>query len=430
MLKNIFNTFFVRIASAAINLLIAIIISRYLGAEIKGEQGIFLTSVSLLHIIMSVVGLGAIVYLLPRISYTKLIAPTYVWIGIISIVSIFILPIIQPTLSIYSTHIIIITSILTVTNVHISTFIAREKIILANTLTLIQIGLLILSLLLCIFILKQQTVYSYIYSLYISYSTTLLICYIVSYKHFTCKFKEISINTIIQSGKELLHYGFFNQLDIFAQMLSFRFSYYILSSYVGNKEVGVYSVAVSIIESIWLISRSISSVQHARIVNTRDFSANTQLTIQFIKIGSFLTCIAIVVLLLVPNSLYIFIFGNEFFEVKSIIVVLSPGVAFFGTSFMISGLFSGIGKQYINSIAAITGLIVTIAGAYITIPIWGIYGAAATATIAYTATTVVKLVYFKQQAHISWNSFFITKQDIAYGKQEIIARLSKYGLYR
>ncbi|HPM13015.1 MAG TPA: polysaccharide biosynthesis C-terminal domain-containing protein [Bacteroidales bacterium] len=192
----------------------------------------------------------------------------------------------------------------------------------------------------------------------------------------------------------------------------------------------MYSVSVSIIESIWLISRSISSVQHARIVNTRDFSANTQLTIQFIKIGSFLTCIAIVVLLLVPNSLYIFIFGNEFFEVKSIIVVLSPGVAFFGTSFMISGLFSGIGKQYINSIAAITGLIATIAGAYITIPIWGIYGAAATATIAYTATTVVKLVYFKQQAHISWNSFLITKQDIAYGKQEIIARLSKYGLYR
>jgi len=74
-------------------------------------------------------------------------------------------------------------------------------------------------------------------------------------------------------------------------------------------------------------------------------------------------------------------------------------------------LFSGIGKQHINSIASILGFIVTIAGAYLLIPHYGYIGAAITASFSYSVTTIVKILYFQKKTAFSFKSYFPTKDD-------------------
>lgn len=412
MIKNIFNTFFLRIFNAFINLVLVIIISRYLGAEVKGEQGLLLTSITLLHILMSIVGLGAITYLIPRLEYTQLIIPSYLWCIVIAFGGYYVLPFVQPEAGKFYLDISILTFILTIFNINIGSLVAREKIIIANRISFVQICLSIGSIVFLMFVMKIFSVYAYIYSLYISYTVSLALSYFLVFNEFKINSSLLTLNHIRFGFKQLFYYGFFNQLDVFAQMLSFRLSYYVLSSYVGNKEVGIYSVAVSIAESIWLISRSISSVHNARVANTFNLNENIKLTMQFIKAASVLTIIGLIVLIALPPNFYAFVFGKEFFSVRNIIISISPGIAFFSASFMISGLFGGIGKQYINSIASVIGLVVTVGAAYLLIPRYGIYGAGVTASLSYFSTTVVKIIYFKKQSNFPWTDFLITRSDV------------------
>ena len=336
MIKNITNTFFVRVVYAVITLLIAIIISRYLGAEIKGQQGLILTTISLLHIIMCLVGSGAIVYLIPRIEYTKLCAASYLWLFIMSLIFYTVSPLISALPYGVAGHITLLTALLSLSNFHISVLVAREKIIVANSLVLIQIGIQILVLCGAVFLMKIFSVQSYIYSLYAAFSISYILALLVSHKYVLFRFSLLNFANIVEGGKQLLRYGVFNQLDVFAQVLSFRFSYYILALYASENEVGVYSIAVSIAESIWLISRSISMVHYARVSNTDNFLKNSEATLNFIKISTILTFAALGVVLLIPANVFVVIFGTEFFDVKIILWYIAPGILFFSASFMIS----------------------------------------------------------------------------------------------
>ena len=417
MIKNIANTFFVRVIHAIISFLVAIVISRYLGAEIKGQQGLILTTISLLHIIMCLVGSGAIVYLVPRMDYSKLCVASYIWLICMSVLFYIFSPLITVLPQGTALHITLFTVLLSLSNFHISVLVATEKIIIANSIVLIQIAIQIGVLCFAIFGMNVFSIQSYLYSLYAAYIISYVLALRITHKHISFRFAQLTFSGIIEGGKKSLRYGFFNQLDVFAQVVSFRFSYYILALYADEKVVGVYSIAVSIAESIWLISRSISMVHYARVANTENFEKNSALTLLFIKTSTILTFAALGVVLLFPADVYVCIFGAEFFAVKTIVWYIAPGVLFFSTSFMISSLFSGIGKQHINSIASIVGLIVTLVGAYILIPKHGYIGAAITASFSYCATTIVKIIYFQNKTHFSLRSYFPSKQDFQTFKQ-------------
>jgi len=425
MFKNILNTFFVRVFNAIITLAITIIISRSLGAEIKGQQGLILTTISLLHIIMCIVGSGSIVYLIPRYNFSKLLSASYIWMFLIAIIFVLVSPFISAIPKVFVYHIVILTLLVNLFNIHISALIAKEKIKKANLLIIIQVSVQISMLILYVFYYNNISVYSYIYSLYFTYGISYILSLFVSLKEFEFSIKGINFLSVFEGGKKLFRYGVYNQLDVFAQVLSFRLSYYILAAYENNAAVGKYSVAVSIAESIWLISRSISLVHYARVSNSDDMYRSTELTTMFIKISTILTLLAVLFILLIPSSLYTWVFGADFYQIKEILYYLVGGVVFFSTSFMISSLFSGSGKQHINSIASIIGFVVTIIGAYIFIPISGVYGAALTATISYFVTTAVKLLYFKKTTLFELSHLLLTKEDIKQAKVLIVSYLKK-----
>jgi len=105
----------------------------------------------------------------------------------------------------------------------------------------------------------------------------------------------------------MIRYGIMNQVAHITQMLSFRLSYYVLDHYHGEAAVGVYSNGISLAESIWMISKSISLVQYARISNTRERSEAAKLTVRLIKFSVAASLIILIPLMLVPSSFYTFL---------------------------------------------------------------------------------------------------------------------------
>lgn len=411
MLKQILNTFFTRIISGILNLIIAIIISRFLGAGGKGVQGIILTTISILVIFSGIIGPGGLTYLLPRMSFSLLIIPSYLWTLVLALLMWITLHLIHIVPDHYIIHVILIAFLASVSSLN-NAILHSKKLI--QQVNLVNISQIIVSLIVIVYLIiyKQLlNVDSYIVGLYLGFSTSVILSFIFTWNYYKSSIYKAPLNKYVVGLKNLFRYGGYNQLDIFAQLLSFRLAYYVLNFFTTTAQVGIYSNAVSLIEAIWIISRSISFVQHSRIVNSRDKVYKNNLTLRFIKLAGFMAFIAIVVLVIIPSEFYKVVFGEEFGAIRIAIIALSPGVLFFSISFVLSAYFSGIGKHFINSLSSLAGLIIITILAFAVIPKFGIVGAGIAASVSYFSTTVIKALFFIKETKFGIKSFLIKKED-------------------
>ncbi|MBN1952777.1 MAG: polysaccharide biosynthesis C-terminal domain-containing protein [Bacteroidales bacterium] len=416
MIKNVLHTFFTRIFSALANLAIAIIISNVYGASVKGEQGLILTSITLISLLTAIIGSGSLIYLTSRYKTVHLLVPSYIWNLVVCLSVYHILTFSHILSHDLSLHTSLLTFILTMSHIHSGLLMGTERIRQSNFAFLLNNIFLLGSLLVFVFVIKIPTVYAYVYALYIGYSINFLVSLVFMFSSWRSHFQPISNggSSFWTAGKKLLKYGFLNQLDVIAQMLSFRLSYYFINHYISKSAVGVYSNAISIIESIWLISRSISMVQNARIANSRNLEYSVNITINLLKISFSLVLLAVFVLLLIPAEFYQFIFGDEFGDVRLVIVSISPGILLFSMSFILSGLFSGTGKYSYNVMASISGLLVTLMLAILLIPRFGLVGAGITASVSYIVSVSVKLIILFRRYPVSRKQLIIRKADFNY----------------
>lgn len=411
MFKQILNTFFTRIISGVLNLIIAIVISKFLGADGKGVQGIILTTISILVVFSGIIGPGGLTYLLPRMAFSLLIIPSYLWTLVLTLLMWIILHLIHIVPDQYIIHVILIAFLASVSSLN-NAILHSKKLI--QQVNLINISQIIVSLVVIIYLIIYKhllNVNSYIVGLYVGFSTSVSLSFIFTRKYYKNSTYKISINKYAAGVKNLFKYGGYNQLDIFAQLISFRLAYYVLNFYTTTAQVGIYSNAVSLIEAVWIISRSISFVQHSRIVNSRDKFYKDNLTLRFVKLAGSMAFIAIVVLVMIPSGFYKFVFGEEFGAIRVAIIALSPGVLFFSISFVLSAYFSGIGKHFINSLSSIAGLIIITVLAFVLIPNSGIIGAGIAASVSYFSTTVIKVLFFTKETKFGVKLFFPNKED-------------------
>ena len=411
MINKILNTFGTRSLSAVINFIIAIVVSQYLGPNGKGEQGIIIATIAFVLVFSNLVGGGTLVYLVPRYKFSVLLLPSYLWSLLISIFAFGILFIFKIVDQQFILHISALSVLNSFTNIHSTLLIGREKIKAANMVSLVQPLIVILSLLVYFLLLKEESITAYIHSLYFAFGGSLLISIIYMAKTFG-KLSFYPVGEYLGVIRELFRLGFMNQMAHITQMMSFRLSYYFLELYHGDASVGIYSNGIQIMESIWLISKSISLVQYAQIANTNDKKYSQELSIKLLKAGVIISLLCIVPLLLLPESFYLFLFGNGFSGVKKVIWILAPGVLVYNFSIILGHYFSGTGKYHVNTIASSIGLVVSIILFTALIPSYVTIGAGIATSISYAVTSFVVLIFFMREAKISTRSFLLTTEDL------------------
>lgn len=389
-----------------------------MGAFGKGEQGLIIASVAYILIFSNIISGASIIYLIPRFSVSLILFPAYLWSVIISITAYLILglsSIIDPE---FRLTICILALLSELTSINTSILIGKEKVKKANLIGLIQPIIIIITVLVYFGILNRPEIGSYISALYISFGLSFFISLGSLYKEIR-PLKKHSITEYQSASLQLLKYGFMNQLAHIFQVLSFRLGYFWLAEVYTKAEVGIYSNASALIESIWLISRSISLVQYARIVNTKDHKQAQLLSLNFVKASIFLSFIGLLVLIALPSQFFIFLFGKEFGGIAILMKVLSPGILFFSVFIVLSHYYSGIGKYHINAITSFIGLIVTLLSLYFLTPRLGIIGTALSNTISYVISAIIILFIFMKDAKFKFTDFLIKRSDLKYFKAEI-----------
>jgi O-antigen/teichoic acid export membrane protein len=396
MVRKILGNFGVRLLSAIMNLMIAVVVSQYIGATGKGEQSLVLTMIAIVTIFDNMVGGASIVYLTNKLRIRELFFAAYLWTFLVSVVCYFILLHMELVPAKFIVSVLILSAISSIVSIHSSILLGKENLKSFNLLSFL-VPLLTLSALFLQFALNwNRTAEAYVYALYLSYGFTFLMSILLIAKHVR-KDSDFQLSNTWITFKSLLFYGFQNQLAHIFQLLSFRISYFFLERYCGEAEVGIYSNAVSVIESIWMISTSISLWQYAKISNSTDVNYTKNITEQLTKYGLLTAFVALSALLFIPSEFYSWLFGKEFNGLNELMFYLAPGIWVFNYALIIGHYFSGHGKYYVNAIASGIGLIVTCMAAYYFIPTLKIQGAAITASLSYFVTSIVVILYFKKE---------------------------------
>ena len=421
MFKKILNTFGTKILAAALNLLIVIIISQTLGDTGSGTQSLVLTSITFILIFSEIVCGASIVYLAPRHSFKKILVASVIWSGLIAIVMGFCIRLFYPKLDQdLVLHVAILSFISSLSNINFRLLVGKEEIQKANYNTLLQPVILTLTLVVYYIILKRTDIYGYIIGLYAAYGGTFLLGVWMLRKEYANlrHDKDKEYGPVL---KDLFKYGFLNQTGHFVQFFNLRLSYYLLDSYIGRGQVGVFSRSVSLAEAIWIISNSIALVQYARIANADDRAYSQKLTLDLSKICLVISALAVIVLALLPPQVYTFVFGPEFGEMAGIIRILAPGVLFYCIFLILGHYYSGIGRYQMNTFAALCGLAVTCILGFTLIPRYDVTGAAITSAVSYTMNAVFLFVFFLKESHFKGSDFILRKSEV----QNYIAELKQ-----
>ena len=176
-------------------------------------------------------------------------------------------------------------------------------------------------------------------------------------------------------------------------------------------EVGVYTSGTQVSEATKLIGNSIALVQFSSISNMDDKKKAAELTVTFLKLAVILTALCMLVICLIPKSIYAWIFTPEFAETKDVLVSLSPGMVFMAANMIFSHYFSGVNLPKHNLYGSIVGLLVTIPSIYILIPKHGIIGAGISVSLTYLATIIYQWIIFKKETKVKTIQLLPTLND-------------------
>ncbi|HIA36574.1 MAG TPA: hypothetical protein EYN89_07510 [Flavobacteriales bacterium] len=390
MFKKIISTFASKFLSGILSLLIVIFAARYLGAEGRGIISLLMLNITIVIMFNNLAGGGALIYAVPRENFIQLLLPSYFWALITSLLTSYTLTVSGLSPPEYGIHLFLLSFVLALVTVNGNLLLGLERINEHNFSSLFQVLINLIVFYILLNTPGGKDVQSYIKALYCSFSTGMLLTSVLLFR----KIKKLDGRPIASVLKAMFKNGFFVQIGGIFQLLNYRLSYYLLEVFHSTAVLGVYSTAVSLIEALWLISKSISMVQYARISNSKDLEYSRTLTIKLIKF-TFVSTLAILLILIgIPESAFLYVLGNQFSGLKEVLLYLSAGIVIFSISGMFSHYLSGTGKFHVNTKASGIGFIITVIGGFILIPEYKLMGAGITATLSYTASTIYQAICF------------------------------------
>lgn len=378
MIGNILHTFGSKLLIAACSFLILLLNANFLGATGLGTIGLFVLNITLVILLSNLIN-GSIIYFSSRLNTANLTVNAYLW----SILSVLIFmginqlyPLIEAALAI---HLYLLSFMQAAMSIHLYLLLGREKIKLHNLLSSLQTLLTLTFLILAYYLFDVQSVYAFIYALYLSYGMVWLLGMVYTLNHLP----KIEWQKLIANFSASLHYGFFAQAANTFQLLNYRISYFFLDALSGRAALGMYTAGVQLSEALLMPGRSIATVQYARISRRQKELYARRITILFMKLSFVVTLVGTVVLVAIPSDFFTLLLGNDFKQVKPILWAMSFGIVALSAEIVLSHYFSGTGQQKMNSLSALIGLIITLLGCYLLIPKYGALGAAFSTAFSY-----------------------------------------------
>jgi O-antigen/teichoic acid export membrane protein len=232
--------------------------------------------------------------------------------------------------------------------------------------------------------------------------------------HGKCVISKFSITSFQNDFfQKSFTYGIKSWTGDLALRANLRLDQILLVSYVSSAALGIYSIAVKLVELIWMIPDAVGPVLFNIIAANKDDRESKYLMARIHRI-LFYTCLLCMVpwLLLCYYLIVPFILGTAFEQVFLPLIILSPGALFLVSSKIITKLFSASGHVHWTTQITITGAIISIGLYFTLIPLIGMNGAAIASSIGYFSLAMAGLYITISQFNLRIKDlYFVSKND-------------------
>lgn len=409
MLKTISGTFASKFSLALLNFGTIILSTRLLGAAGRGEISFFVTNMVLILLFTNLLGGPSLVYLTPRHNFFKFLIPIYTWTLMVTLL--FCLLFLYYNQVQWSDFYFLFFATLfnSWKSSNLMVLLGKEKLAAFNWLALLHSVFLIVLFLTFYYPLRWIGVESFYWGVLLS---NVLVWGWSLYLLFRLgEPVDLRIDKIL--FKQLIALGWMAQLANIIQFINYRISYYYLmnSPTSGAAELGKYSIAVSIAESVWIIGQSLATVQFSKLSNIENPRERKKISLRLFKLNFVLNTLAVLALLCIPASIYVWIFGSGFEMVSTYIFWMALGIFALGISTSMSAYFSGRGMYKPIIYSSLWGVLFTVLVCHVFIHDWGVSAAAWATTLSYSALCIYFLVSFINAEKLSWRKLLPGSMD-------------------
>jgi len=413
--KKIIGTIGTRALTALLAFITWTLNAHYLGPEKVGTISLIIFSVAVIQLFTNFFAGAAMIYMTPRAGIYKLFIPSYIWTFAVSILGAVILqltgtlfPILELIPAGYFKEVIFLTLIMSLASSNYMLLLGLERVHAYNFVSLVQIIVLFIVLLFMLFVIRSFDVMAYYWSILVSYALALVISLRMLYP----SFKRVPLTDMKELLLGILRFGTYVQFANIFQTMNYRLSLKFVDFYIGRAAVGVLSLGMQLAEGLWLISRSIATVQFSRLSNEMNYDYSVRLTLTLAKISWTVTAFVMLVVLAIPKTVFVTVFTARFGDVKMVIASLAVGIVMLSVSMIFSGFFSSINKPHHNMFSSAAGFICTIVLGIMLIPKYGIVGAGIAATVSYTCITLYQFYVFSTLTKVTFRDFMLTRSEI------------------
>ena len=219
-----------------------------------------------------------------------------------------------------------------------------------------------------------------------------------------------------------LRYGVQSWAANLLQQVNYRFDVIILAGFASNRDVGVYSVALTMTAVAWVLPQALQTVLLPRAASL-DAGALTGEVTADESDATVAKAIRHGVLLTVPAGLFIaallliavpVLYGGKFHDSTALGFVLLPGVLMLGIGKVLSSGIAGRGYPRYTLYISLIVTPLTLALYFGLIPPFGSWGAAAASSASYGLSALLALVYFRRVTRIRLRSLLVPLgEDVA-----------------
>lgn len=352
--NNIGNTLISKVFTAFFSLGSSILLSRYLGKNAMGDIALVVMGVTFSLIFSGVWAGPVLTYFASRKPIKGLLIPAYISGFLFSLI----IPPILSYFGLLKSELIVLTILIgicqNIHGAHLSFLLGIEKVRVHNQSALLQViivfvgfGSLILT--------GNESLANYLYLVAFSFFVSAII------SAFYIKSTVENESRIIQISLETAKYSSSIQISNLMHFFNYRISYYFIDSLLGTATLGLFSLAMQIMEGVLLLSRSISTVLFSRVSASNNADEKIHKTLLSFKLAMLSTIACVIGLFILPSSAFTLLFGPEFEGLKNVFYHVSAGIIFLSGLNILSSFFSGNYNASVNLYTSFIGLIAILA---------------------------------------------------------------------
>ena len=396
--KAVVGTFGSRIIVSFLNLLLLLATTQFFGAEARGEISLFVVWISLIALLGQLFGGPVVVYFLKRIKPVRLLLISYSFAILVSVLAWFAFRFFEYKTYIFAQQVCWIGLVHILSLIHLNILIGLQFFSRYNAIVVAQALIHFLVVVLCIVLTKTQiettdAVIIFVFGALLAYGASIFMSLGTVLNFLNQPFEVVQENKIT-----LFHWfkqGVRVQSANVLYLMVTRSSFFWVEHFAGLAALGIFSTACSIAEQSLLLSASIGTVIYGRI-SAGKVLKTSQITF-LCRLAATATILLLIMVVIVPPSVFSFVVGKDFSFVGGMILLLIPGYLFQAISTVLSHYFSGLGQFKIPFWSSFLGAIAAVGLGYFVIQILGAEGAAITQNIAYLFAFLVFIIYFKKE---------------------------------